>query len=232
MFESLNTFKEIEQESINTPEPVITPQVTPQVPVQPPVRFGSTRIILPPDPNNSVITIIEQQNDSNTNDYLVFISSCILSESIYYSELITLLRTLPSSSKVCIHISSPGGSLNTGAMIANAIKSSKATVYTHAIGIVASAAALVWSYGKIRSIADGSVIMFHMSSHGDVGNSRGIQVRAENIVRYVKEVAIDPLVEEGLLTPDEAEIIIDKRRDLWLDSAVINLRLEHINAKI
>lgn len=206
-----------------TVEPLQQPQL------QPPSRFGATRIILPPDAENSAIQIIEQQNDTNTNDYVVFISSCIRSEGVYYAELITLLRTLTSTSKVNIYIGSPGGSLYTGAMIANAIKICKANVTTIAIGVVASAAALIWSYGHRRHVANGAVIMFHMSSHGDLGNSRSIEIKAANIVRYVKEIAIDPLVEQGVLTPDEAETIIDRRHDLWLDAATINSRLEKFN---
>lgn len=212
-------------------EPTATTTITVDVPKPPPTRFGATRILLPKDPNTSVITILEQQNDQKTNDYIVYISSGIRCENVYYAELLTLLRTLTSDSKVDIYISSPGGSLHTGAAIANAVKTSRASVTTIAVGIVASAAALIWSYGHNRVATEGSVVMFHMSSHGDYDNSKAIQVRAANTVRYVKEVAVDPLVEEGLLTPDEAETIIDKRRDLWLDSTTLNARLEAIHAK-
>ena len=64
-----------------------------------------------------------------------------------------------------------------------------------------------------------------------MGNSRAIQIQAENTVRYVKEIAIDPLVEQGILTPEEAETIIDRRRDLWLDSVTLSVRLEKLHGK-
>ena len=113
----------------------------------PPTRFGSTRILLPKDPDQSIITIAERPNEYNANDYTVFISSNIRPTGTYYSELLTLLRTLTAQSKVYIFIGSPGGSLHTGAMIAGAIKACRAEVTTIAIGIVASSAALIWSYG-------------------------------------------------------------------------------------
>ena len=68
--------------------------------------------------------------------------------------------------------------------------------------------------------------MFHMSSHFDWGNSQAIKINAENTVRYVKEIAIDPLVEQGILTSEDAAYIIDQRRDLWLPSDVLKKRLE------
>ena len=229
MFSELRNIDREQEEPVASTQPCATPGQL--IPSQPPVRFGSTRIILPRDPDRSVISIIEQLNEKNCNDYIVYISSHIRGQSTYYAELLTLLRTLTSDSTVNIYIGSPGGSLHTGAMIANAIATSKAQVTTIAIGIVASAAALIWSYGHLRMVQDGVVLMFHMSSHVDCGNSRAIQIQAENVVRYVKEVAIDPLVEQGLLTPDEAETIIDRRRDLWLDSVTLKTRLEKIHGK-
>lgn len=193
-----------------------------------PLRFGSARIPMNRDPENPRIVITEIPTAANFNDYTVYISQAISCEGCYYAELITLLRTLTAASKVMILISSPGGSLHTGAMIASAIKASKAEVTTSAIGMVASAAALIWSYGHIRKAAVGSVLMFHMSSHGDYGNSKMIKMTAENTVKYVKAVAIDPLVKEGLLTAEEAETIVDKRRNLWLDYKTINARLESL----
>jgi ATP-dependent protease ClpP protease subunit len=193
-----------------------------------PMRFGAARIPIERNPDQLRIIITEIPTSSNFHDYTVYIGREISCEVCYYAELITLLRTLTSASKVMIMISSPGGSLHTGAMIASAIKASKAEVTTSTIGMVASAAALIWSYGHIRKAAVGSVLMFHMSSHGDYGNSKMIKMTAENTVKYVKAVAIDPLVEEGLLTAEEAETIVDKRRNLWLDYKTINARLESL----
>ena len=207
-----------------------TPEVSPTPPPQtPPSRFGATRILLAQDPDRPVISIREHKNDSNYNDYVVYITQFIRSEGTYYAELLTLLRTLTEASAVTIFISSPGGSLHTGAMIASAIRMSSAKITTVALGVVASSAALIWSHGHNRHVIDGAVVMFHMSSHGDWGNSQEVALQAANTVRYVKEVAIDPLVYQGLLTPEEAETIIDRRQDLWLDSTELNARLERMS---
>lgn len=200
-----------------------------QVPAPPPVRFGATKIELTPDPNESEIKILEIPNKLNTNDYVVFIYGPINGAAKYYAELVMLLETLTESSHVTIYIASPGGSLYTGAMISSAIKTSHAMVTLIACGVVASAAALIWSHGKIRQVKDNAVILFHMSSHVDWGNSVKIKIDAENTVRYVKEICIDPMVEQGLLTLEEAETIINKRRDVLIDATTMALRLEKLN---
>ena len=220
MFQNLRNFSPV-------PEPSATTVVVTDTPAQPPMRFGAVRIDMKSDPDRPEVTIEEVQS----NDYVVYISREILGGSYYYAELITLLRTLPAGAKVTIYISSPGGVVHSGAMIAAAIQASKATVTTVAIGVVASAASLIWSYGHHRRAADGAVLMFHMSSHFDIGNSVAIKRHAEMIIRYIKLVAVDPLVEQGLLTPDEAESIVERRRNVWLDSETVNARLEAADVK-
>jgi ATP-dependent protease ClpP protease subunit len=224
MFEGITSFVPTDGENIIDPT-ILAPTDQPLAPL----KYGASRIPIIQDPNRPEITILERHNGTNSNDYVIYISNCIRSEGGYYSELITLLRTLSAASKVTIYISSPGGSLHVGAMIASAIQVSKANITTTAIGIVASAAALIWSYGHIRTVADGAVLMFHMSSHGDWNSSMEIKITAENTVRYVKEVAIDPLVAQGILTIEEAETIIDKRHNFWIDSVTLNRRLEAIH---
>lgn len=196
----------------------------------PPTRFGAIKIPMRPNPDNSCITIIEVPNDDNTNDYIVYIFGGIRYDSSYYAELAMLLATAPASSTIEIYISSPGGSLAAGAIIANAISSSAAQVTTIACGMVASAAALIWSYGKVRKVCDGAVLLFHMSSHMDWGNSEKIRIEADNVVRYVKEVAIDPIRAQGLLTEEEASILVDNRKDILIDAATMRQRLETAHA--
>jgi ATP-dependent protease ClpP protease subunit len=213
-------------------EHIVADPSPPQPAPPPPTRFGATRIVIVPDPNQSMITIIETPNDTSYSDYTIFINREISGNGNYYGEVLTLLNSLTIQTHVVVYIGSPGGSLHGGAMIANALRNCKAHVTTIATGIVASAAALIWSYGHSRKVVDGAAVMIHMSSHCDWGNSALVRTQAENTVRYVKEVVIDPLVEQGILTSEEAESIIDKRRDLWLDSTTLNERLEKSNGQV
>lgn len=204
-----------------TDAPASTQQ--PQAPKPPPLRFGALPIVLTPIQDR--ILIEETVREDGINDYRVYINGSIDSGNVYSAELVTLLSTLGSQSNVQIIITSGGGSLMGGARIAGAIRASDANITTVAVGLCGSAAALIWSYGKERIIAPGTVLLFHMSSHFDWGQSKDIAIYAENLVRYVKEIAIDPLVEMGVITEDEAETILDKRRDVFIDSYTITNRL-------
>lgn len=224
MFDHLTPIVDIPGHGLESLEPQPVSEQGP--PPLPPTRFGALRVVIDPDPNRPQITITASVRDTGVCDYCVFVHREILSTPSYYAELIVLLRTVSAASTVTIYISSPGGSLLGGAQIAAAIQACRAPVTTVVVGIAASAAALVWSYGARRQMAPGSVLMFHMSSHMGWGNSEEIRLTAEYIVRYVKVTCVDLLLRDGLLTLDEAETIIDKRRDLWLDATTMMARLE------
>ncbi len=201
--------------------------VVPTQPPLPPTRFGAIRIPMEPEPDCSAIKIVEcPQPAAGEPDYMVYINREIRGAVGYYADLLLLLATVSSDKQIDIYIGSQGGNLYCGGMIANAVKTCKAKTTTIASGMCASAAALIWAYGQTKKVQTGAVIMVHMSSHADWGNSEKIRGRAEFTVRYVKEVCIDPMLNAGLLTADEAECITDQRRDVWISSATMQARLE------
>ncbi len=207
-----------------SPQTSDAPQPGNAPPPPPPLRFGAAPIQLKSAYDNIVIE--EKAREDNISDFDVYIFSIISSSPQYLADLVTLLHTVSTKTKINIFISSPGGSLQGGARIAGAIAASKADITTIAWGMCGSAAALIWSYGKTYKIVPGSSLLFHMSTHGDYGQSQYIATHAENTVRYVKCVAIDPLVERGILTPDEAETILDRKRDVYIDSYTFESRIE------
>jgi len=189
----------------------------------PTTRFGAIAISL--DSDDRGISIVEQSNSDNTVDYSVYICGEILQSADYAAELVTLLHTLSDTSKVTIFINSPGGSLMSGSAIAGAISASRAKVTTVAVGMVASAAAFIWSHGHTVTVEPTAIAMFHMSSHGDYGNSKMIAINAENTVKYVTDISLKKAVDLGLLTPEDVEDLVDRRRDVYLDAATIVQRL-------
>ena len=194
-----------------------------------PLRFGMRTVKLEAT-SDKVITIREAVS-GETKVYTVYIAGMIYLDANVIAELCTLLHTASEGTKITININSSGGHLAGGSMIAGAISASKAEVTTVAVGLCGSAAALIWTYGHKRVIIPGTVLLFHMSSHGAWDQSDTIRIDAENLVRYVRETAIDPLVVNGIITEDEAEIILDKRRDLFLDSYTIEKRLAAASRK-
>lgn len=194
-------------------------------PPPPPLRYGALPIKLKSVPENSIV-IEEIPGENGVLNYDIYIVGIIDNEPNYIADIVTLLVTIPELTKVKIFIASPGGSLCAGARIANAVATTKAQVTTIAVGICGSAAALIWSYGKTLEVMPGSSMLFHMSSHFAWGQSKYIEIEASNTVQYVKEVAIDPIVARGVLTSEEAESILDRKRDVFIDSFTIIERLK------
>ena len=92
-----------------------------------------------------------------------------------------------------------------GGLIASAIHHCKGTVKTVARGLCASAAALIHSAAKPEntSVSPMAVMLYHMSSHSDMGVSTGISARAKNQVKYVNETLLVKAKEDGHITDAE-----------------------------
>lgn len=122
-----------------------------------------------------------------------------------YVDLIDTLIMAEPEDEYFIFIDSPGGMIASGGIIASAVHHSRAKVYTVARGICASAAALIHSAAKKENqlVGDFAVMMYHMSSHFDMGSSTKILERAANQVRYVNECLLNKALADGHFTQDE-----------------------------
>lgn len=207
-----------------TCEPTPGNQVT-QVPKPPPIKYGMIPIDLPVVEENKPY-VMEFEGQDGSKNYDIYMLCDIGYCDGFATDIINILNHAKSDSTVRFFINSPGGSLEAGAQVCAAMSRTEAETVTIACGMVASAAALIWSYGKKKLVEPGSYIMFHMSSHGDCGNSEDIRSSAENLVEYVKYIALDPVLAMGLLTDPEASDLIEKRMDIYLDSAEITKRLK------
>lgn len=126
-----------------------------------------------------------------------------------YVDLIDLLMTAKESDIFTIYIDSPGGMIAAGGLIASAIHHSRATVNTVARGLCASAAALIHSAAKPGHafVSPFAVMLYHMSSHSDIGTSTMIEARAHNQVRYVNETLLNKALADGHITKEEFDRI-------------------------
>ena len=126
-----------------------------------------------------------------------------------YIDLIDILVTAKENDVVTIYIDSPGGMIAAGGLIASAIHHSKATVNTVARGLCASAAALIHSAAKPghATVSHFAVMLYHMSSHSDIGTSTMIESRAHNQVRYVNETLLNKALADGHITKEEFDRI-------------------------
>lgn len=205
----------------------VQPANPPGPPPPPPKTYGMTIVSLPQvkydRPN--IIEYPEQSGLINYDIYLYGDIGCW--DGIFEADVVNILTYAKEGTKIRFFISSCGGSLFAAAKICAALLTTKATTYMTAAGCCASAAALIWCYGKNQTVEPGGYLMFHMSSHGDWGNSESIRMTAEDLVNYVKEICIEPAVKLGVLTEEDAEDLLERRLDIWLDADEVNSRLSN-----
>jgi ATP-dependent protease ClpP protease subunit len=122
-----------------------------------------------------------------------------------YVDLIDILMTAKETDSVDIYIDSPGGLIAAGGLIASAVDYSRAKVRTIARGLCASAAALIHSAAKPGNacVTPFAMMLYHMSSHGDVGTSTIVEARAHNQVKYVNETLLNKALADGHITEEE-----------------------------
>lgn len=122
-----------------------------------------------------------------------------------YLDLIDILFSANTNDEVFIYLDSPGGQISAGGIIASAIDGCAAEVYAVVRGLCASAAALIMTAVKKENIqvSPFAVIMFHMSSHMDMGFSTKILERSENQIKYVNDCLLKKAYDEKLITEEE-----------------------------
>jgi ATP-dependent protease ClpP protease subunit len=144
-----------------------------------------------------------------------------------FANILHILRTLREKDRAIVYISSPGGNLTSGAMIASAITQSVAHVTCVATGFVASAGTLIWSAGDVCKVRPGSLIMMHCSSHFDIGNSLDIRDSANRLVNYVKYILTIGAVKKGHLLPEELNQILTKNgTEIYINYETMTDRLK------
>lgn len=172
-------------------------------------------------PNRSTPIHVKAKEDGGTT-YTTIISGPIMSPTEYYN-LINILNTATDKDTVIIKLSSPGGSVEIGVIICNAIFNSKATVITQAIGITASIAAVIWCCGKRKSISPTATLMFHMPSSFTFGKTADIEEQSGHMQTYFK--ALLKSITSRILTDQEYDQMVNGRRDIFISYSELKARL-------
>lgn len=145
------------------------------------------------------------------------------------SEYLLLLDTLYNADVndiIELNIASPGGYITTATQICTAIRACRGTVIGHASGMCASAGSLIWSVCHEVTIGDGANFMWHMSSHGDCGNSLRIRNEADYQINYVRDVLLSISLSRGFITADEVDRICSNPDEaVWITAPMMRDRL-------
>ena len=125
--------------------------------------------------NDRIIVITEQVDDH--------MMGVIVSQLLY-------LEAEDSEEPIHIYISSPGGSVMAGLAILDTMQLINAPVYTYAMGMVASMAAVIFTCGEKghRYILPNAEVMIHQPLGGTSGQASDIEIQANHIIKLKKRL--------------------------------------------
>lgn len=165
------------------------------------------------------------KNDKDGFVYNAKLSGAI-EDVVDYLDLLECLATMKENDEIIITIDSPGGYVHTGVLICTHILMCRGHVRTHAVGLCASAGSLIWSAGHTCTVEPTALLMWHMSSHMDCGNSLAIQSEATLQVHFVRTVLLAASEKKGHITKEEIErICTDPNVAIYITAEEMTKRL-------
>lgn len=146
-----------------------------------------------------------------------------IGEPADYVEMIHRIRNATPADIVFVHLNTPGGRIDTGVQLINAMKSSAAKVVTVLESTAYSLGTLIFLAGDEMVVHDNCMMMFHNFRSGVTGkgNEQAVQISAQ--IRWFGQLAERTYV--PFLTKDELKRVL-RGEDLWMQSAEIRKRLE------
>lgn len=155
-------------------------------------------------------------------EYHFYIHGAI-EESSEYVDLLYTLHTASFEDVINIHINSCGGYLDTAVEIINAMRNSGSPVVTHAEGLVASAATLIFFSGDRLVVHPYCQFMLHDGSSGEFGKVNENLKSAQSISDRISLISHE--IYKGFFTEDEIDQILNGR-DYYLLAKEVEERCE------
>lgn len=142
-----------------------------------------------------------------------------------YTDMVHRIKVAGENDTVFIHLNTPGGRLDTGVQIINAMQTSDAKVVTILESEAFSLGTLIFLAGDELVVNDHCMIMFHNFKGGVVGKGHEQLAQLEATVKWFTELAREIYI--PFLSEEEFERII-KGEDLWMHSDEIRDRIERM----
>jgi len=152
-----------------------------------------------------------------------------------YSEIIHRINVAAPADVIFIHLNTPGGRLDTGVQLINAMQSSQAKIVTILEATAYSLGTLIFLSGDEMIVHDNCMMMIHNFRGGVVGKGHEQLAELHSTVKWFTSIA--KKVYTPFLSKDELDRVI-KGEDIWMTSADIRKRLDRIkrdntnNAKV
>jgi len=145
--------------------------------------------------------------------------------SDYYG-LLSALEFADEKTIIRLLLDTPGGRVDTAAVLANAICCTKATVIGVANGqVMSSASTLIFPACKQWEIRVGAKFMFHGTIQGQQGKSLAIRDSTLLVIEYFKNL-FARLSTMGILTDEEIDKIMGTKATVFHPGQVIKARMQ------
>lgn len=177
--------------------------------------------------NDNLIPMFKDQCEVSQATSVINAFDIYLDEEIkdptYYRQALQVIRAGQRGDLVRIHISSPGGNLNSALMFKNAIEESEADVLAIIQAEAYSAAGLIALSCPMIEVKKHATMMCHSAAFGAGGIVQNVRDHVDFTGKHAEAVMDE--VYENFLNSEELEDI-RRGREIWLDYIQISERLD------
>lgn len=154
-----------------------------------------------------------------------FYLSTDIGEPHEYTDMIHRILIAAPTDTIFIHLNTPGGHLDTGVQIVNAMQNSQAKIITVLESMAFSLGTLIFLAGDEMIVNDHCMIMFHNFRGGIQGKGNELTSQLEATKKWFSVFAKKVYV--PFLTEEEFDHIL-RGEDLWMHSPEIRKRLDRM----
>lgn len=145
-----------------------------------------------------------------------------IGEPELYTDMIHRINVASPNDIIFIHLNTPGGQLDTGVQIINAMQNTPAKVVTVLESVAYSLGTLIFLAGDEMIVNDHCMMMFHNFKGGILGKGNELISQLDATVKWFNSFAKKMYV--PFLTEEEFEGML-RGEDLWMQSPEIRRRL-------
>jgi len=175
-----------------------------------------------PEPKKKPYMMYEQ---GFTAQHIHFYISDEIIEPDEYTDLIHQILVAGQNDVIFIHLNTPGGRLDTGIQIINAMQNSQAKIVTVLESMAHSLGTLIFLAGDEMVVHDHCMIMFHNFKGGVVGKGQELAAQLEATIKWFSIMCRKIYI--PFLTEDEFSRIL-RGEDIWMQSPEIRKRLDRM----
>lgn len=156
-----------------------------------------------------------------------------ISESIgepkEYVDMIHRINSATPADVIYIHLNTPGGQLDTGVQLINAMQNSQAKIVTVLESMAHSLGTLLFLAGDEMVVNDNCMMMFHNFNGGMFGKGNELTSQLEATVKWFNALAKKIYI--PFMSEDEFNRI-SRGEDLWMQSQEIRKRLDRMMKRL